>query len=400
MNTVLFIQATLALPNKWDSPSLILSEVSGEPLFNSMLKRLKKSKRLNQIYVVTSSNACDDQIEKIVNTINQETADTAIKLSLLRIPNDSPYAFKEENIFLGRGNFIYPLSLCGMNSVEGFLKYTENLNIDTALMLDIDDTLLLETDFLDKAIERYINEEIRIGPLTILPMTKITEGYRHLKNKKEKEYKIDIQGLDTIIDHLKNCYTYSEEYLKKIRNIKESTLSEQKNRLIPLGELIGYCREKNRREKNVVFPELINNQANFFPLYHQNHLAQIKEAYNDLASLNLDNFFETSKKSLSNLSQEMPGYLEIELSSRCNLSCPSCPQTKLTRPKTEMDLNQYQKIIDAAVEIPFLSLSGFGEPTLHPQLIEAIRYAKNKRFLRVCLETNGTKIDEQLIEQL
>jgi len=120
------------------------------------------------------------------------------------------------------------------------------------------------------------------------------------------------------------------------------------------------------------------------------------------SQITLDNFFSVSKNLTEDYTEEeMPGYLEIEPTNECNLSCDNCPQTKLTRDKTFITLDKFKEIIDYTTQrVPFLSLSGFGEPTLHPNLIEMISYAKKKNFLKVCLETNGSKLTDDFIREI
>lgn len=102
---------------------------------------------------------------------------------------------------------------------------------------------------------------------------------------------------------------------------------------------------------------------------------------------------------------EYPLSVDLELSSICNLKCPMCfTITEQFKEKVNtklMDLNLYKKIIDEiAGKIPAIRLSFRGEPTLHPKLIECIRYAKTKGIGEVSFLTNGSKLDEDYFEEL
>lgn len=88
--------------------------------------------------------------------------------------------------------------------------------------------------------------------------------------------------------------------------------------------------------------------------------------------------------------------LTIETNNTCNLSCIMCPVNhQMERKKEYMDFDLYKKIIDMAVPLGTLQLTGLGEPTLHPNICDMIAYAKMKRVEVVNIITNGTLIDEQ-----
>lgn len=99
--------------------------------------------------------------------------------------------------------------------------------------------------------------------------------------------------------------------------------------------------------------------------------------------------------------REYPLLVDLELSSRCNLTCPMCPTVtqefieKRVKPfkKGAMDFLLAKKIIDEiAGKVFALRLSWVGEPTLNPKFVEIIRYAKQKGIQEVSFLTNGTKL--------
>jgi radical SAM protein with 4Fe4S-binding SPASM domain len=97
----------------------------------------------------------------------------------------------------------------------------------------------------------------------------------------------------------------------------------------------------------------------------------------------------------------LPIRLWIESSQRCNLACVMCPNKDI--PKGEkglMDLALYQKIIDEAKEFAHdINLHHRGEPLLHPQLAQMIRYARHGG-LAVRFHTNATLLDAEQAEEL
>ena len=90
----------------------------------------------------------------------------------------------------------------------------------------------------------------------------------------------------------------------------------------------------------------------------------------------------------------------VELTYRCNERCIHCyiDDGKPTRP--ELRLADYVKIFDQLKECGCSSvLITGGEPTLHPDFLEIVRYAK-KVGLLVDIYTNALKIDDSLIDEL
>jgi len=103
-------------------------------------------------------------------------------------------------------------------------------------------------------------------------------------------------------------------------------------------------------------------------------------------------------------SAHLPYYpirLWVELTSICNYQCIMCPNKDLPKEnKGFMEMDLYKKILDEAAEFAFdINLAHRGESMLHPQLEQAIRYAKNKG-LYTRLHTNGSMLSEQLAHKI
>lgn len=102
---------------------------------------------------------------------------------------------------------------------------------------------------------------------------------------------------------------------------------------------------------------------------------------------------------------EWPLLVDIELSSVCNLKCPMCYTiTEEFKSKINarlMDASLYYSIIDEIAEhVPAIRLSLRGEPTLHPQFVDFIKYAKQKGIMEVSFLTNGSKLTDSFIKQI
>jgi hypothetical protein len=86
----------------------------------------------------------------------------------------------------------------------------------------------------------------------------------------------------------------------------------------------------------------------------------------------------------------------IEINSSCQLQCPDCytghrPFSQLSVAKAAEMMDFFQTAESNSAEI--LQVSG-GEPTLHPQILDILHLAKEKRFKYVLLNTNGLRIAE------
>lgn len=94
----------------------------------------------------------------------------------------------------------------------------------------------------------------------------------------------------------------------------------------------------------------------------------------------------------------------IEITKRCNLECEMC-FAKETE-ENDLTLLQIEKMMDFYMdcengEAEILQISG-GEPTLHKDILEIIKMAKEKEFKYVMLNTNGIRIaeDEEFVKEL
>ena len=97
----------------------------------------------------------------------------------------------------------------------------------------------------------------------------------------------------------------------------------------------------------------------------------------------------------------------IEIVHSCNLACPTCyADSPLTAKVDAVPLAEVQAriqgVIDRKGKIEILQLSG-GEPTLHPQFFELVRWAQaNPGIDYLLLNTNGVRIakDDAFLEEL
>ena len=88
----------------------------------------------------------------------------------------------------------------------------------------------------------------------------------------------------------------------------------------------------------------------------------------------------------------------IEINTACNLDCPICfadSGTGVREHGFSLTLEQVESMLDAFVaaegEPESVQLSG-GEPSIHPQILEMLRAAKDREISLVMLNTNGIRL--------
>ena len=93
----------------------------------------------------------------------------------------------------------------------------------------------------------------------------------------------------------------------------------------------------------------------------------------------------------------------IEVNSHCNLDCPICFAD--AQPGFSLSLQQVERMLDRFVELEgdpeVVQFSG-GEPTIHPDILQMLSMAFEKRIKVVMLNTNGIRIarDDRFLSAL
>jgi uncharacterized radical SAM superfamily Fe-S cluster-containing enzyme len=98
--------------------------------------------------------------------------------------------------------------------------------------------------------------------------------------------------------------------------------------------------------------------------------------------------------------------LLLDVTEHCNLNCPTCFAGSGTTVGRYARLPHILRTLDASIEreggkIDVLMLSG-GEPTVHPEIVDIIRAAVDRKVTRVLLNTNGVRIarDDRFLQAL
>lgn len=91
--------------------------------------------------------------------------------------------------------------------------------------------------------------------------------------------------------------------------------------------------------------------------------------------------------------------LLIEITQRCNLTCPTCYAGSSPEKSEQMSLARFEEVIDKLIEdgkgdADLIQLSG-GEPTLHPDMFAMVEMALAKGVRRVYINTNGIRLAQR-----
>ena len=94
-----------------------------------------------------------------------------------------------------------------------------------------------------------------------------------------------------------------------------------------------------------------------------------------------------------------PIQLNIEITSRCNLSCGHCARSIQRQSGKDMDQEAFKYILDLMPNTFKVVFVGLGEPTLHPKLVEFVALATRRGHL-AGLVTNGMCLDKGMCRGL
>lgn len=88
-----------------------------------------------------------------------------------------------------------------------------------------------------------------------------------------------------------------------------------------------------------------------------------------------------------------PQRLVLELTNACNLRCIMCGRDEATFAPTVFDINYLKKMEHVLNIVEEVTLFGWGEPTMHPQFVDILKYLDNFP-VRKYFVTNGMKLDK------
>jgi radical SAM protein with 4Fe4S-binding SPASM domain len=208
---------------------------------------------------------------------------------------------------------------------------------------------------------------------------KISEDFGGTKNQK-------IIDISKSKNNLENFYNLFLENSLEIKQYLNKASEEQKKFWLEFFE-------------TKIFNMNIHPHIIKYVLYNKKNINKI------FRYINFRFFFE--QVSLKKIETDYPPYLLIEPVSTCNLRCPFCFQTDKTFTKKPfmgtMELKLFKNIIDQANDLGVgaITIASRGEPTLHKDLGQMLKYAKSKEnIFEVKLNTNATKLTQDLCNQI
>ncbi|OPZ92835.1 MAG: pyrroloquinoline quinone biosynthesis protein PqqE [candidate division TA06 bacterium ADurb.Bin417] len=74
-----------------------------------------------------------------------------------------------------------------------------------------------------------------------------------------------------------------------------------------------------------------------------------------------------------------PVFLEIEVTTRCNLKCLICEHTYWKEPSRDMSLAQFRSIVDQFRPLCWIGLTGIGESFINPAFLRMLEYVKRRK---------------------
>ncbi len=83
-----------------------------------------------------------------------------------------------------------------------------------------------------------------------------------------------------------------------------------------------------------------------------------------------------------------PRQVQIEITNRCNMDCPMCPREVLEIELEHMEWGKFAAVVDKLTHGEEITLTGWGEPFLHPRIFDMIAYCR-ERGHRVVITSNG-----------
>lgn len=94
----------------------------------------------------------------------------------------------------------------------------------------------------------------------------------------------------------------------------------------------------------------------------------------------------------------LPGYIQLEPTSRCNLRCRNCTRDNLTS-VGNLSLSNFSTIMNQFPFVKMVKLQGLGEPLLNDSLFDMAKMIRKKQAVTY-IATNGTLIDKKNVKKL
>ena len=96
---------------------------------------------------------------------------------------------------------------------------------------------------------------------------------------------------------------------------------------------------------------------------------------------------------------QIPSYVQVGITNKCNFNCKMCPRAFLNVPYKDMDFELFKKIVARLNGVYEINLSSWGETLLHPRIFEMIKYCKDLGF-KTDFTSNGSLLSPSVADKL
>jgi radical SAM protein with 4Fe4S-binding SPASM domain len=134
------------------------------------------------------------------------------------------------------------------------------------------------------------------------------------------------------------------------------------------------------------------NQINFFRTLTVRRIWNMVKVYLS---------FHLSKATKKPIQWGMPFSISVEPTTSCNLRCPECPSglRSFTRPTGMLETEMFSKIIDQVYKhVNYLTFYFQGEPYLHKEFLEMVKYARSKKIY-TATSTNAHYLNDAMAKK-
>jgi len=94
-----------------------------------------------------------------------------------------------------------------------------------------------------------------------------------------------------------------------------------------------------------------------------------------------------------------PRQIQIEITNRCNMDCPMCQREDLGIELEHMRWSHFTTVVDKLGQHEGITLTGWGEPFIHPRVFDMIAYCK-ERGHKVMVTSNGLFTKPSMVDDI
>src|SRR3989304_4556679 len=104
---------------------------------------------------------------------------------------------------------------------------------------------------------------------------------------------------------------------------------------------------------------------------------------------------------LFNTPSKIPVEAQIEITNKCNFTCPMCPREIMDVPLTNMDFGLFKEVVRKLSGVKDFILTGWGEPLLHPNFFEMVDFvASINPHAKIRFTTNGSLLNRDIRKRI